>query len=109
MFNRFGTALDSRLQYGAAEVTGAPAILESRLQDVTAELAYGLLGCYVEEAGCLRVEVADDPVLIDGIDTFDYASEHCLGLCFSAAQRARQVDEVASHVFHRSGQHAHFC
>jgi len=68
----FGATVDTCLQDGTAEVTGTPALFVARLEDVTAELAYGLLGCHVQQEGRLGVEVADRAVFVDGIDAFDH-------------------------------------
>ena len=50
----------------------------------------------------LRVEVADAPVGVDGVDALDHALQHGLGLGLVLAQSRREVEEVAAHVVHRA-------
>src|ERR1700712_4602096 len=88
VLNRLGAAVDPRLKDWAAEIAGAATVFKARFENVTAELAHCLLGRYVEEACCLRVEIADDAVFVDGIHAFDDAAEHRLGLCLAAAESA---------------------
>ncbi len=85
VLDRLGASIDARLQDGAAEVARATTVFEAWLENVTAELPHSLLGRYVQKASCLRVQVADDAVLVDGVDAFDDPAEHCLRLCLAAA------------------------
>jgi hypothetical protein len=76
----FGAAIDPRLQDGAAEVARPATLFQTGLEQVPAELADRLLGGHVQQAGRLRIEIADAAVFIDRINTLDDAAENGLGL-----------------------------
>src|SRR6185437_2692209 len=107
MLDRFCADVGARLQDRAAIVTRPAAVLVARFQNVAAESTNRLLRRHSQQACRLRIEVAYDPVLIDGVDTLNNPTEHGLRFSLSATQGACQVDEVASHIFHRSCERTH--
>ena len=89
-----------------AGVLARPAAVgvERRLQHVAAESAHRLLRRDLQQPLCLRIQEADPPLLVDGIDAFDDSAEHGLRLELAAAQVGRQLDEVAPHSLHRGAE-----
>ena len=92
----------------AGEVAGPLSVDELWLEHVAAELADQGFGRGAEHLRRLRVEVADAPIGIDGVDALDHALQHRLGLGLALAQRRGEVEQVPAHVVHRARERLHF-
>jgi hypothetical protein len=56
----------------------------------------------------LRIQIANDTRLVDGVDAFDDAAEHCLRLGLAPAQLAGELHQVVAHGFDRARKLADF-
>src|SRR6185437_17027322 len=105
-FDALRATLGAGCQDGTSVLAGPPAILVQRLQYVPAEAADGRLRLDAQQPGGLDVQISDVAALIHRVDALDDAPEHRLRLGLPAPQRAGQLQQVATHVLHGSGEGA---